>query len=119
MLSKPIYIISHFNIFSKIGSSLSLPAHGWVGANTTPLLNSAVHFVKQKTYNYFLLLQNMNSGDKNERVQKRISNFGGDGRIRTSEALLAPNALAVRCFQPLSHVSLIVSAKPRLKYIIS
>src|SRR3989344_7956943 len=40
------------------------------GANTTPFLNSAVHFAKQKTYNYFLLLQNMNSVGKNERVQK-------------------------------------------------
>ncbi|MDO8569280.1 MAG: hypothetical protein Q7R89_00605 [bacterium] len=40
------------------------------GANTTPLLSSAVHFAKQKTSNYFLLLQNMNSADKNERVQK-------------------------------------------------
>jgi hypothetical protein len=40
------------------------------GANTTPLLVSAVHFAKQKTYNYFLLLQNMNSGGKNEKVQK-------------------------------------------------
>src|SRR3989344_1082355 len=32
------------------------------GANTTPYLNSAVHFAKQKTYNYFLLLQNTKSG---------------------------------------------------------
>src|SRR3989344_4831003 len=40
------------------------------GANATPLLSSAVHFAKQKTYNYFLLLQNMNSvGEKSERVQ--------------------------------------------------
>ena len=39
------------------------------GANTTPYFNSAVHFAKQKTPNYFLLLQNMNSGEKNERVQ--------------------------------------------------
>src|SRR3989344_5602771 len=39
------------------------------GANTTPLLNSAVHFAKQKKYNSFLLLQNMNSVGENERVQ--------------------------------------------------
>src|SRR3989344_7436109 len=39
------------------------------GANTTPLLSSAVHFAKQKTSSYFLLLQNMNSGNKDERVQ--------------------------------------------------
>ena len=39
------------------------------GANTTPYLNSAVHFAKQKTYNSFLLLQNMNSVGENERVQ--------------------------------------------------
>src|SRR3989344_1690554 len=34
------------------------------GANTTPLLSSAVHFAKQKTSSYFLLLQNMNSRKK-------------------------------------------------------
>src|SRR3989338_10924336 len=39
------------------------------GANTTPYLNSAMHFAKQKTSNYFLLLQNMNSVGENERVQ--------------------------------------------------
>ena len=31
------------------------------GANTTPLLSSVVHSAKQKTYNSFLLLQNMKS----------------------------------------------------------
>ena len=40
------------------------------GANTTPYLFSAVHFAKQKIYNYFLLLQNMNSVDKKEKVSK-------------------------------------------------
>ncbi len=33
---------------TKLGSSLSLPAHGWVGARATPLF-SAVHFAKQNT----------------------------------------------------------------------
>ena len=37
------------------------------GANTTPFLSSAVHFAEQKTFNYFLLLQNMNSVGENER----------------------------------------------------
>src|SRR3989338_9668749 len=39
------------------------------GANTTPYLNSAMNFAKQKTSNYFLLLQNMNSVGENKRVQ--------------------------------------------------
>jgi len=47
MLSTPIYIISHFNIFSKIGSSLSLPAHGRAGARATSLM--AAHFAKRNT----------------------------------------------------------------------
>ena len=33
---------------TKLGSSLPLPAHGWVGARATPLF-SAVHFAKQNT----------------------------------------------------------------------
>src|SRR5574343_1093584 len=33
---------------TKLGSSLSLPAHGWVGARATPLF-SAVHFAKQNS----------------------------------------------------------------------
>ena len=32
---------------TKLGSSLSLPAHGWVGARATSLL--AAHFAKQNT----------------------------------------------------------------------
>src|SRR3989344_5449297 len=50
------------------GSKIDVVCARVGGANTTPYLNSAVHFAKQKTSNYFLLLQNMNSGDKNERV---------------------------------------------------
>ena len=33
---------------TKLGSSLSLPAHGWVGARATPLFPAA-HFAKQNT----------------------------------------------------------------------
>jgi len=33
---------------TKLGSSLSLPAHGWVGARAT-LLFPAAHFAKQNT----------------------------------------------------------------------
>jgi len=36
------------NLVKKKGSSLSLPAHGWVGARAT-LLFLAAHFAKQKT----------------------------------------------------------------------
>jgi len=33
---------------TNLGSSLSLPAHGWVGARATPFLLAA-HFAKQNT----------------------------------------------------------------------
>ena len=46
MLSTPIYIISHFNIFSQIRSSLLLPAYGWVGQGQRFL---AAHFAKRNT----------------------------------------------------------------------
>jgi len=42
------------------------------GANTTPLLNSAVHFAKQKTYNSFLLLQNTEFGGGGKRGRAKI-----------------------------------------------
>ena len=70
------------------------------GANTTPFLNSAVHFAKQKTSNYFLLLQNMNSGDKKEmvlnpaRIPPQPPPAGGNtaeaGRIHIPSQLFRP-----------------------------
>src|SRR3989344_168556 len=55
---------------SLLGSKTDVVCARVGGVNTTPLLNSAVHFTKQKTYNHFLLPQNMNSVGKNERVPK-------------------------------------------------
>jgi len=70
------------------------------GANTTPYLNSAMHFAKQKTSNYFLLLQNMNSVGENKRVQNsaRIppqtppagGNTAEAGRIHIPSQLFRP-----------------------------
>ena len=64
ILSKIMYL------FNFLGSKTDVVCARVGGANTTPLLNSAVHFAKQKTSNYFLLLQNMNSVGENERVPK-------------------------------------------------
>jgi len=81
------------------------------GANTTPYLNSAVHFAKQKTYNYFLLLQNMNSGHKNERVPKparippQTLPAGGKsaeaGRIHSPRQIVSPCLVSISSFNHL------------------
>ena len=53
-----------------LGSIIAVVCARMGGANTTPLLNSAVHFAEQKILNCFLLLQNMNSIGENARVPK-------------------------------------------------
>ena len=59
------------NYYSNIlGSKINVVCARVGGANTIPYLFSVVHFAEQKISNYFLLLQNMNSGDKKEKVQK-------------------------------------------------
>ena len=61
-------------IFSNqiLGSSLSLPAHGWVGARSTPILSPAAHFAEQKILNCFFLLQNTKSAGESKGRQKFI-----------------------------------------------
>ena len=55
----------HYNVTPKFQTNQIDVMCARVGrANTTPYLFSAVHFAKQKTSNYFLLLQNMKSGNK-------------------------------------------------------
>src|SRR3989338_7519475 len=52
-------VLQNINLVKISGSKIDVVC-AWVGgASTTPLLNSVVHFAKQKTSNYFLLLQNM------------------------------------------------------------
>ena len=50
------------------GSKIDVVCARVGGANTTPLLNSAAHFAKQKIIIGFLFLQNTNSGGKKEKV---------------------------------------------------
>src|SRR3989338_9793241 len=55
-------VLQNINLVKISGSKIDVVC-AWVGgASTTPLLNSVVHFAKQKTSNYFLLLQNMKGG---------------------------------------------------------
>src|SRR3989344_5058145 len=94
-----------------LGSKIDVVCARVGGANTTPLLNSAVHFAKQKTSNYFLLLQNMNSGEKNERVPKparippQTPPAGGKsaeaGRIHSPRQVVSPCRVRISSFNHL------------------
>ena len=98
------------------------------GANTTPYLFSAVHFAEQKTYNYFLLLQNMNSGDKKGKVPKpaRIppqtppagGNTAEAGRILSPDKLFRPAESALIIWILLKIVSNFVQQTPPEKKIV-
>ena len=81
----------------------------WVGgANTTPYLCSAVHFAEQKTYNYFLLLQNMNSGGEKGKVQKpaRIPPQTPPAGGKPAEAgrILSPRQIVSPCRVRFNHL---------------
>ena len=78
------------------------------GANTTPYLFSEVHFAEQKTYKYFLLLQNMNSGDKKEKVPKpaRIPPQTPPAGGKSAEAgrILSPRQIVSPCRVRFNHL---------------
>ena len=105
ILSKIMYL------FNFLGSKTDVVCARVGGANTTPLLNSAVHFAKQKTSNYFLLLQNMNSVGENERVPKparippQTPPAGGKraeaGRIHSPRQIVSPCRVRISSFNHL------------------
>ena len=83
----------------------------WVGgANTTPYLNSAVHFAKQKIYKLFFALQNMKSVCKKiwripkpARIPPQTPPAGGNtaeaGRIHIPRQLFRPAESALVLFE--------------------
>ena len=79
MLSTPIYIISHFNIFSKIGSLL-LCAHGWAGQTQLPF--SWRRISQSEIRN--------SATDKYETVVKIIGVLGIEPRLHAPKACVLP-----------------------------
>ena len=90
------------------GSKIDVVCARVGGANTTPLLSSAVHFAKQKTYNYFLLLQNMNSVGKKGKVPKhaRIPPQTPPAGGKSAEAgrILSPRQIVSPCRVRFNHL---------------
>ena len=61
------------NYYSMVSGSKIDVAREWEGGSSaTPYLSSVAHFAKQKTYNYFLLLQNMKFGGSGKRGRAKI-----------------------------------------------
>ena len=93
------------------------------------VFGSVAHFAKHKTLNYFLLLQNMNSGDKNERVPNparippQTPPAGGTeaeaGRIHISSQLFRPaeSALVFRVLRKMG--SYFFKQTPQFKKLLN
>jgi hypothetical protein len=76
-----------------LGSSLSLPAHGWVGARATSLL--AAHFVLRNTAS--------NSAEKKGSPSEGVAEGGGWGEeFRHALAEVRQQADKFRCFRRLA-----------------